>query len=266
MFHCTTEECIAEIFEKGKLEPRGRDTVSFTEVPIGELDRMKYRHHESHQVAIGFPRRYIESLGLTPVWYLKHNPRLRQVLSELKVQNSERYAEMSTFIDETDDVSPFQEIRTRGPVAIADAVWILTTNRTGDSTRPLVVPGIEKFQAEHGWIPRSYWQRSHQLDILSEWQFTTLKKNEAGVLEDFRLIGEHYWKQRITEEKPLRVTLQVHQKQIIFEVTRMANRNEYEGPWRFLDVARLIVKALVKNGESSDTVLPHRLIKDVGSM
>ena len=95
VFHCTKEDCIAEIFEKGKLEPRGRDSVSFTEVPIGELDRMKYRHHESHQVAIGFPRRYIESLGLTPVWYLKHNPQLRQVLSELKAQNSERYAEMS---------------------------------------------------------------------------------------------------------------------------------------------------------------------------
>jgi hypothetical protein len=70
VFHCTTEDHLKQIFAEGILKPGSGGTVSFTEIPIGELDRMKYRHHDAEQVAIGFPRRYIQSLGLTPVWYL----------------------------------------------------------------------------------------------------------------------------------------------------------------------------------------------------
>jgi hypothetical protein len=98
---------MAKIFESACLKPSERGTVSFTEIPIGELDRMKYRHHGKDQVAIGFPRKYIESLGLTPVWYLKHNPEIRQLLEMMKEQNPASYAKMSAFIDTNDDVSPF---------------------------------------------------------------------------------------------------------------------------------------------------------------
>jgi hypothetical protein len=64
VFHCTTEDDIKQIFKDGTLRPGKNGTVSFTEIPIGELDRMKYRHREANQVAIGFPRRYIESLPI----------------------------------------------------------------------------------------------------------------------------------------------------------------------------------------------------------
>jgi hypothetical protein len=107
VFHCTTVDHMAKIFESACLKPSERGTVSFTEIPIGELDRMKYRHHGKDQVAIGFPRKYIESLGLTPVWYLKHNPEIRQLLEMMKEQNPASYAKMSAFIDTNDDVSPF---------------------------------------------------------------------------------------------------------------------------------------------------------------
>src|SRR5215831_5834625 len=97
----------------GKLEPSHRETISFTEIPIGELDRMNYRHHVAHHVAIGFPRRYTQSLGRTPVWYLKHNSTIRRALAAWKAQDSDRYAEMSPFIEETEDVAPFQEFELR---------------------------------------------------------------------------------------------------------------------------------------------------------
>ena len=64
VFHCTTEHNIGQIFRDGVLQPSKNGAVAFAEIPIGELDRMKYRHHDKQQVAVGFPRRYIESLGL----------------------------------------------------------------------------------------------------------------------------------------------------------------------------------------------------------
>jgi hypothetical protein len=265
VFHCTTEKLIKKIFAEGKLKPGRRGTVSFTEIPIGELDRMKYREHGAEQVAIGFPRQYIQSLGLTPVWYLKHNPEILRVLAALKTRDQNEYMELSPFIDENDDVAPFQEVRTTVPVNIEEAVWILTTTRSGDPPRPMI-PDIDKYQAKYGRIPQSYWHRSHQLGILSEWQFTVLTKNDSGVPEKFHCIGEHYWRQDVTGEKELTVTLPVDQKKIIFEVTRSDRHTSYEGPWRFIDVARYIAKVLLDAGESLEDALPYRLIRDVASI
>jgi hypothetical protein len=264
VFHCTTEDRIKQIFASGELKPGKGGTVSFTEIPIGELDRMKYRHHESKQIAIGFPRRYVESLGLTPVWYLKHNPKIHQVLDALKDRDPNGYEELSPFVEGEDDVSPFQEVRTRSSVSIAEAVWILTTNRTRRSLRP-VIPDVDKFQRMHGRIPKSYWHRSHQLEILSEWQFTALTKSVRGVPKKFRFIGEYYWRQKVTEEKELSVTFPMHQRKIIFEVTRLDKHGVYGGPWRFIDVARFIAKVLRDAGESLEDALPYRLIRDVAS-
>jgi hypothetical protein len=58
VFHCTTEDCIAQIFADGILKPGKRGTVSFTEIPIGELDRMKYRKRGAEQVATQQPTNY----------------------------------------------------------------------------------------------------------------------------------------------------------------------------------------------------------------
>jgi len=223
---------------------------------------MKYRHHGSEQVAIGFPRRYIQSLGLTPVWYLKHNPGIRHVLAALKTRDLNAFRELSPFIDENDDVAPFQEVRTTSPVNIEQAVWILTTNRIIDPPR-LQIPNIDTFQAVHGAIPKSYWHRSHQLEILSEWQFIALTKNDHGVPKKFEFIGEYYWRHNIAEEKELSVTFPAHQKEIIFEVTRPEKHEQYNGPWRFIDVARFIARTLLVAGECIDEALPYRLIEDL---
>ncbi len=139
------------------------------------MDRMKYRHHKKDQVARGFPRKYIESLGLTPVWYLKHNPEIRQALGLMKERDPAWDDKMSPFIDNDDDVSPFQEIRTTSHVSMAEAIWILTTKRTGTPPVP-EVPHLEQFESKNGRIARSYWHRSHQMGILSEWQFVQVER------------------------------------------------------------------------------------------
>ena len=264
MFHCTTEDRVKRIFAEGELKPGRGGTVSFTEIPIGELDRMKYRHHGAKQVAIGFPRAYIQSLGLTPVWYLKHNPKILQALTALKASDPKGYKELLPFIDENDDVAPFQEIRTTSSVKIEEAVWILTTNRD-DNLLP-VIPDIDKFQAKHGRISKSYWHRSHQMEILSEWQFTRLVKNESGVPKEFQFIGEYYWRRKVTTENELSVILPVHERKILFEITQLEEHAAYEGPWRFIDVARFIVKVLLEAGEHVEDALPYRLIKDVARL
>ena len=265
IFHCTTEDRIKQIFASGKLQPNRRGTVSFTEIPIGELDRMIYRKPGAEQVAIGFPRQYIQSLGLTPVWYLKHNPEIRRVLDALKTRDLTEYRKLSPFIDEVGDVSSFQEVRTTAPINIEEAVWMLTTNRDRDTLLP-IIPDIDKFQAKHGRISQSYWHRSHQLGILSEWQFTVLTRNASGLPEKFKCIGEHYWRQEATQEKELSVTLPVDEKKIIFEVRELDNHTAYQGPWHFIDVARLIVKVLLEAGESLEDCLPYRFIRDVASI
>lgn len=253
---------IEQILVVGKLRPNNHGVVSFTEIPIGELDRMKYRHGAAEQVAIGFPRRYIQSLGLTPVWYLKHNPGIKKVFAELKARDKQGYEELSPFIDEKGDVSSFQEVRTKGSVNVEEAVWILTTKR-GDDSPPLKIPGIEEFQREHGRISKSYWHRSHQLEILSEWQFTATTENDQRQLEDFQVIGEHYWRQRVMEEKELRVTLPVDEKGICFDLMKLDKHAAYRGPWSFVDVARSIAKILFEAGEDAEDALRYRLIGDI---
>jgi len=263
VFHCTKEKNLEEIFESGELKPGKNGTVSFTEIHVGELDRMKYRIHDEHPVALGFPRRYIESLGLAPVWYVKHNPEVRDALNKLKSCDSQSFASLSPFVEEDDDVSSFQEVRITNPVSIEEAVWILTTNRnphTGD----LVVPGIEGFFAKHGRISRSYWHRFHQLEVFSEGQFTKTSRNTDGGVDDFHWMGEEYRRKLGHQEKKLGVTLPVREEKIIFEFTSREKQAAFEGPWRFIDIARIILNILREEGENTDKVLPHRLINSFG--
>lgn len=255
VFHCTTEDHISQIFQMGSLIPGKHEAVSFTEIPIGELDRMKYRHHRAAQVAIGFPRRYIESLGLAPVLYLKHNPELYRAL---KASESE-YEKVAPFIDETGDVASFQEVRTTASVNIEEAVWMLTTNQAAKPT----IPHIEKFKTKYGRISQSFWHRSHQMGILGEWQFTKLVKDDRNVPVAFEIMGEHYWRQEIIAKEQLTVTLPVHEKKIIFETTDLGKHEAYTGPWRFIDVARSIAKVLTDAAEDIDAALRYRLIRDV---
>ncbi len=214
VFHCTTLQKAREIFKEGMLTPSEGGTVSFTEIPIGELDRMKYRHREQEQIAIGFPRRYIESIGLTPVLYLKHNPLLRELVEELRRDNAEKYESLRPFLDTKGDVSAFQEVRTKGAVEVKEAVWLLTTKKDSKTLR-LTIPDVKIFEDKFGKIPKSYWHRSHQLGVLAEWQFISWKTKEASLPRDYEFIGEHYWRQDVLQRKELNVTLPAHEKKII---------------------------------------------------
>jgi hypothetical protein len=263
VFHCTTEENIGQIFREGILRPGKNGAVAFTEIPIGELDRMKYRHHAEHQVAIGFPRRYIQSLGLTPAWYLKHNPEIVALLGKWEACDPTAFAAVKPFIDEYDDVAPFQEVRTTASVDIEEAVWLLATNRDAES-RP-AIPDIDIFREKYGRISQSFWHRSHQIDILSEWQFTKLRKNEHGVPVGFQFMGEHYWRKVTTEKKGLRVTFPAHAREIMFDTTKRDEHEAFEGPFRFLDVARSIARVLAEAGEDLHVALRYRLIRDISA-
>ena len=262
VFHCTTEKYLGAIFEEGALKPGKRGTVSLTEIPIGELDRMKYRHHDGHQVAIGFPRRYLESLGFSPVLYLKHNQELRRLMEELKEKDLQRYNKLALFIDSEDDVSPFQEIRTTSDVSIENAVWILTTNRKKESP---FVPDLAKYEERYGRINTSFWHRTHQLGILTESQFMSTTE-EGDPITNFQLIGELYWKQLILEEKEINVTLPVHTRKLLFNVSSKQQHERYTGPWGFIDAAREIARILQEAGEMLDKALLYRIIEDITSI
>jgi len=261
VFHCTTADEIEQIIEDGVLRPGKNGAVSFTEIPIGELDRMKYRHHEKDQIAIGFPRKYIESLQLTPAWYLKHNPEIVKILAKWEGQDPSGFARLKPYIDKNDDVSPFQEIRTAAQVNMEQAVWLLTTHRSKKGAP--IVAGVKEFKAKFGRISKSYWHRSHQMGILEEWQFAKVVRSKRGAPVDFRFLGEHYWRKKTTERVPLSITLPAHSREIIFELTNQARPQAFEGPYRFLDVARVVKNTLAELGEDLDAALPHRLIANL---
>jgi hypothetical protein len=260
-FFTAPQEDIKKILQDVSLRQGKNGTGAFTEIPIGELDRMKYRHHGEHQVAIGFPRRYIESLGLTPVWYLKHNPEIWNALEKWEADEPQAFAPLKPFIDQKEDVAPFQEIRTTEAVDMEQVVWLLTKNR--DTNRDPVIPGVDSFQAKHGKIAQSYWHRSHQMGILSEWQFTKMTRDERGVPVAFQFRGEYYWRKLTTEIAELSVTFPAHDRNITFEMTRLAEHEGFTGPWRFIDVARSIARVLVEAGEDINNVLRYRLIQNI---
>jgi hypothetical protein len=67
----------------------------------------------------------------------------------------------------------------------------------------------------------------------------------------------------VTARKGLRVTLPVDQKEVIFDITKLAEHSAFEGPWQFIDIARYISKILVDAGESLELMLPYRLISEI---
>jgi hypothetical protein len=200
------------------------------------------------------------------VLYLKHNSKLRQAVEELRNSGSGAYAALRPFLEENDDISSFQEVRTAVPIDVKEAVWLLTTLRSEEDRKRPLVPGVDIFQAKYVAIAQSFWHRSHQLGILSEWQFVTWTKDEDMLPESYRFLGEHYWRQDVTKRKELTVTLPVHERKIIFDCTHAAESGNTYGPCRFIDVARFVAKVLSEAGEDFDATLPYRLIQDVVSI
>jgi hypothetical protein len=194
---------------------------------------------------------------------LKHNPEIVALLEEWKAREPDAFAALEPVIDEHGDLEPLQEIRTTTSVNIEEAVWRLTTNREGES-RPRI-PNFNIYRNKYGRISKSFWHRSHQMEILSEWQFMRLRNDEPGVPVAFELIGEYYWRKLTTETKELDVKFPIHTRKLMFEDSKWAQVEAFEGPFRFLEMARSIARVLAEAGEDLDDALRYRLISDINA-
>ena len=101
------------------------------------------------------------------------------------------------------------------------------------------------------------------MDVLSEAQFTKASKNEHGEITDFDWRGEYYWQKLAHEAKELSVTLPAHTREINFEFT--SRENGFEGPWRFIEVAEIILNILRAAGQTIEQILPYSLIDNLGA-
>jgi hypothetical protein len=260
VFHCTTQDKFCNIVDSGSIELGKDGFVSFTEIPIGELDRMRIRHKiNKNQVAIAFPRRYIESLSVAPVLYLKHHPFLHEILRQI----IDDEPSIKPFVELSDDVSAFQELRTIKKVEIQDAVWLLTTNRDQQTKTPKL-NGLKQFKEQYGDISISYWHRTHQMEILGEMRYLTTKCDEAGRLINFKCEGEFY-----ADRDPYRfpVTLPEGQTREINlrSVKKRGIGINIENPMYDIDVAYWIFHTMQSNDLSVDDELRYRQVKQYPS-
>jgi hypothetical protein len=193
------------------------------------------------------------------VLYAKHHQQLSDALSAIQSSQSDLYRTLAPFVERFDDVSPFQEIRTTSAVPIDRAVWILTTQRKGHPPRP-EMPALDEFKTKYGPISMSYWHRTHQMEMLGESQYINLNTGADGWPVEFSFMGEHYWEQTVGEMRSLQVALPKHEKELDFRFVDPEKRTRHTGPWRFVDVARILFKTLQGTGEEIDRLLPDRLI------
>lgn len=174
------------------IEPRsGTGFTSFTELPLGELDRMKSRSpKENSQITIGFPRKYIMTQGATPVLSLKRNKKLMDIV----LSNKEIKEHLKHFVVD-DDVSAFQELRVLKKIPITEAVWILSTDKLNSTDCTVSFKdSVANYKGKYGNIAFSYWNQKHQMEALAEWQYMKIFE-ENGSLLGFKCMGEYYWKQ-----------------------------------------------------------------------
>lgn len=254
VFHCTTHCEFKKIVESGKLKCGKSRYISFTEIPLGELDRMKIRDGNQEQVAIAFPRRLLEKKGVAPVLYAKHDTNLGNLLSKLMVDNPS----IKPFVELQDDVSAFQELRTTNEIDITDAIWLLTTQRDENKTPKL--DHRAAFEDKYGGIPISYWHRSHQMEILGEIKYLSFQRND-NKLVGVKCHGEFY-----ADREPFRfdVKLPKGETQIALRSVKKNSKNASEGAMYDIDVAYAIKKELESLGGNGDP-LPYRQIESFPS-
>ena len=167
---------------------------------------------------------------------------------------------LAPFIDESGNVSPFHEIRLRSAVPLEHAVWILSTEIQPEDQLPNV-PAIDLFRERYGKVARSYWHRAHQMEMLGERQYLKIATDADGWPTEFVFIGEHYWRQRTSETRALKVALPAHPRSLDFTFTSPERAGDLSGPWRFADVARILYATLRRTGGNIDELLPYRLIR-----
>ena len=258
VFHCTDSQAFSKIVKTGFIKPK-KGCVSLTEMSILELDRMKEKRKGKIQVAIGFPRSFVQQLGFAPVLATKHHPDLKRIMSKHpKIAKA-----LHPYVVTDDDLSAFHEIRTTSPIPIEEAVWIL---RSGESEKKdsLFENSLDTFRSKYGMISKSKWHRTHQLEILSEWQFLKFERDANEAVTDFDFRGEHYWKSECftTVEKTISMPAGNDWQYQFQRAT--PEHSEWDGPYHFFDVAtelRKVIRGLYPS--ESEKLLEYALIQNL---
>lgn len=181
LFHCTNREHLSEIFKSGKIKTSKNDCISFTEIQIDQLDRMRLRKQEKDAVAIGFTRSYLETKGLFQPAYLKHSDRtIKSEFSNLR----------KGYCETDDDLGAFHEMRVPCELQIADAVWILFSSRSKRTKEP----GNAELRriCETLTVATSYWDRSHQEGIIKEPLYRRVTYDKFKKIKKLEFQGEFY--------------------------------------------------------------------------
>lgn len=256
LFHATTVNNLTRILRSGNLRPGKEGCISFTEMPLGELDRLITRKRGRRQIAIGFPRRVLQRYGFTSVWYLKHNPELQSIVKAVLVKNPQ----LTPYVDLTGDVGSFAEVRVTQPVPISEAVWILSSERLAPGEMPQNLQNFRsQYAMKYGAISTSFWHRSHLEGILNEWNYIRLRQQE-GNITNVEIRGEHYWRMAVQQRLQCTVTLPDQEWLLQFTSVNDTVAREWEGPFGHFDTARYIERLLIQAGEDTSTLLQDRLI------
>lgn len=257
VFHCTTFDDFEKIVDSGEIAPIKHSYISLTEIPIGELDRMKIRRGDEPQIAIGFPRFFMQAHGFAPVFYSKYQPEFAAVIQTLFNENHEFEKQFGPYLEQNDDVGAFQEIRTLKSVPLENAVWLLSTER--DDSRSPIIPKYDEFKDRFGDISRSFWHRSHQMGVLDEFQFIRFEYEKEEVA-NYSFKGEFYADQPPPDPNEYLVQLADSKRMLSFRSVEGSDTNNYPGPMRFIDVAHKIFDELSKVGKVRE-LLPYRQIE-----
>lgn len=182
VFHCTNLKSLQGILEDGFIHPGSDKTyVSFTELPVAELTRMRILGPRTREIAIGFPRALLETRGLFQPAYLMHLPEeIRKQFEGLP----------PGYVESGDDLGALHEVRINGKISLDDAVWILSSIRN-ETTGKLDHPILE--QCKSRGIALSFWHSTHQEGMLQEPVYRKETRNAGGDIESVNCSGAHYF-------------------------------------------------------------------------
>jgi len=247
VFHATTFKNFKKIISDGYLKPGKNGYISLTELPLGEIDRLKTpRAGKEADIALAFPRRVLQRIGFANALYAKH--------AKFNVENLPK--ELQPYVEENDDLGAFQEIRTHRRIPLEYCCWILTRRR--DKNNRLILPDRHKFEEKFGKVSLSFWHQSHQLGILKEWQFFKLTRDTQGKLLDFESIGQHYYMQRVFSKKSIKVRFPAGKEHELYFFAE--GQHEYKGPKRFIDLALLLRNELSQDIKYQKYLMKYALL------
>jgi hypothetical protein len=258
IWHATTFEAFEQIVEDGYLRP----PVSFTELPIGEVDRIRLRTQADHHVAIGFPRAFLETKAITPVLYTKYNPALTEILAK----HADVAEALTPYLESNDDTSCFLELRSLDKVEVSAAIWLLTTlNRGPEGRERPYVPGHEIYRDSWGRIPLSLWHRNELLGTLHTSMYTMTRRDSQGKLEEAIAISDRYWREACFKPETYLVRMPSgNPHTLIFETRDEEVAKGFEGPFGFLDVAKRFRGYLREMGPEA-SALPSALLQSLAA-